>query len=266
MVSSLDLESRIWSERGTKPAAGDEIYRPGYQPIAAYDNFHNWAVTTDIHNLRDQVGNLDDHFLPLSGGTMDEGGNVNMNDNSFFFVDHIGFGSSERIRGTGGAIDILPQSVNEHGVIVRDYREEENTDFGAFRTVGGDRMEFMMMNDSYGDSLVLRSGGDVGIGVTDPQKKLDVDGGIRVGGNINNVNRLSGPSGIVDLDVTNDNTGQKQIRVFGPQDSNDGTIQLVDESNRVIAEFPNNGSEPIQLNQDVRVDGDLAVTGEGPNA
>lgn len=66
MVEPLDLESRIWSERGTKPAPGDEIYRPGYQPIAGYDNWANWSITTDLHNLRDQVGGLDDVYYRQS--------------------------------------------------------------------------------------------------------------------------------------------------------------------------------------------------------
>ena len=64
MVEPLDFESRIWSERGTKPAPGDEIYRAGYQPIAGYDNWTNWSITTDLHNLRDQVGSLDEEYYP----------------------------------------------------------------------------------------------------------------------------------------------------------------------------------------------------------
>ena len=66
MVEPLELESRIWSDRGTRYPDGDEVYRGGRQPIAEFDNHFNWAISTDLHNLRDQVGGLDDVYYRQS--------------------------------------------------------------------------------------------------------------------------------------------------------------------------------------------------------
>ena len=55
-MPAINRESFIWNALGTKPAPGDEIYTPGEQPIASYDNWWNWAVSTDIEALDTALG------------------------------------------------------------------------------------------------------------------------------------------------------------------------------------------------------------------
>ena len=63
---ALALESYVWNDSGTRPTEGDEIYVAGDQPIAAYDNWAMWAVTTDVANLNDALGNHS-HFHEVGG-------------------------------------------------------------------------------------------------------------------------------------------------------------------------------------------------------
>ncbi|NEU58597.1 hypothetical protein [Halorussus sp. MSC15.2] len=50
-TNAINRESYVWQDKGTPPAKGDEIYVAGDQPVAAYDNWAMWAVTTDIKRL-----------------------------------------------------------------------------------------------------------------------------------------------------------------------------------------------------------------------
>ena len=54
-MPAINRETFVWNALGTKPAPGDEIYTPGEQPIASYDNWWNWAVSTDIQALDDTL-------------------------------------------------------------------------------------------------------------------------------------------------------------------------------------------------------------------
>lgn len=61
MANPVSLNSRVWSAKGIKPAAGDEVYSAGEQPIAPYDNWAMWAITRDLYNLGNELGNHADH-------------------------------------------------------------------------------------------------------------------------------------------------------------------------------------------------------------
>jgi len=52
-------ESRIWSDSGVEPDPGEETYSGSEKPIAEYDNWAMWALTTDVDSLFDAVGDLD---------------------------------------------------------------------------------------------------------------------------------------------------------------------------------------------------------------
>lgn len=55
-MPAINRETFTWSALGTRPAAGDEIYTPGEQPIASYDNWWNWAVSQDLEALDTSLG------------------------------------------------------------------------------------------------------------------------------------------------------------------------------------------------------------------
>jgi len=55
----VNRESRVWSDSGVEPAAGDEVYVGQERPIAQYDNWAMWTVTTDIKTLFDVIGTLE---------------------------------------------------------------------------------------------------------------------------------------------------------------------------------------------------------------
>jgi len=71
MAEAIQLKTRIWPTRGTKPTEGDEVYSGGVQPIADYDNWANWAITTDIHNLNDELGGFQNKVLNADGTAVD---------------------------------------------------------------------------------------------------------------------------------------------------------------------------------------------------
>jgi|GEM_PF-5496440 len=56
MADAITLQSWTWTDSGTEPTQGDESYASGEQPIAEYDNWAMWAVTTDIDSLNAELG------------------------------------------------------------------------------------------------------------------------------------------------------------------------------------------------------------------
>lgn len=57
-MGAVDLESFVWASLGIEPPRPeDAIYRAGDQPIAGFDNFINWALTTDVAELNEWASN-----------------------------------------------------------------------------------------------------------------------------------------------------------------------------------------------------------------
>ena len=63
----VELESWVWTDTGTEPSQGDESYAGGEQPIAEYDNWFNWAISTDVHNLQAGLADLQDDLENFEG-------------------------------------------------------------------------------------------------------------------------------------------------------------------------------------------------------
>jgi len=62
MADAITLQSWTWTDSGTEPTQGDESYAAGEQPIAEYDNWAMWAVTTDVDALNAELGeHVDNH-------------------------------------------------------------------------------------------------------------------------------------------------------------------------------------------------------------
>jgi len=55
----VTTNSRVWSDSGVEPAAGDEVYTGQERPIAEYDNWAMWAVTTDIDTIAGILNSLE---------------------------------------------------------------------------------------------------------------------------------------------------------------------------------------------------------------
>lgn len=70
----INRETREWGALGTRPAAGREVYSPGEQPIASYDNWWNWAVSKDIGALDAALENHDDRHEAGGDDELDLGG------------------------------------------------------------------------------------------------------------------------------------------------------------------------------------------------
>lgn len=69
-MSAIDLNSFVWASLGIEPPTPeDAIYEAGEQPIAGFDNFINWAVTSDIDALNDYAG---DHAAEHEAGGSQE--------------------------------------------------------------------------------------------------------------------------------------------------------------------------------------------------
>ncbi|QLG29983.1 hypothetical protein HUG10_20465 (plasmid) [Halorarum halophilum] len=56
MADAITTNSWIWTDTGTEPTPGDENYVAGDQPIAEYDNWAMWAVTSDVDALNAKLG------------------------------------------------------------------------------------------------------------------------------------------------------------------------------------------------------------------
>lgn len=70
----INRETREWGALGTRPAAGNEVYTPGEQPIASYDNWWNWAVSQDIGALDAALEDHDQRHEAGGGDEIDLGG------------------------------------------------------------------------------------------------------------------------------------------------------------------------------------------------
>jgi hypothetical protein len=55
----MQTESRIWSDSGVEPDSGAEVYSGQERPIAEYDNWFNWAISTDVDELASRVNTLE---------------------------------------------------------------------------------------------------------------------------------------------------------------------------------------------------------------
>lgn len=66
----VSTDSWVWTNTGTEPTQGDETYVAQEQPIAEYDNWAMWAVTSDIDTLASEVTSNNDLLYdtgPTSG-------------------------------------------------------------------------------------------------------------------------------------------------------------------------------------------------------
>lgn len=73
-------ESRVWGDQGVEPDPGEEVYEGQTRPIAEYDNWAMYTVTSDISTLFDWLGSvegdLDDHEADTSTHGAEEGEHV----------------------------------------------------------------------------------------------------------------------------------------------------------------------------------------------
>lgn len=54
---AIDPKSFVWASTGIEPInEEDAVYVAGDQPVAGFDNFINWAITSDLHDLIDWSG------------------------------------------------------------------------------------------------------------------------------------------------------------------------------------------------------------------
>lgn len=57
-MGAIDKNSFVWASLGIEPPLPeDAIYEAGEQPIAGFDNYFNWAISSDIDQLNDYIGN-----------------------------------------------------------------------------------------------------------------------------------------------------------------------------------------------------------------
>jgi len=77
---SEEQESRVWGDQGVEPDPGEEVYEGQTRPIAEYDNWAMYTVTSDISTLFDWLGSvegdLDDHEVDTSTHGAEEGEHV----------------------------------------------------------------------------------------------------------------------------------------------------------------------------------------------
>jgi len=112
------LNSRIWSNRGTKPAKGDEVYSQGKQPIANYDNWSNWSITKDLHNINDELGEFKNNVLTTDETSVDtdalESNTIDLNTGKYLTGGKaVSLGGQINISGNKSALD--DDFVNEDG-------------------------------------------------------------------------------------------------------------------------------------------------------
>lgn len=97
MAEAISRDSFVWTSTGVEPAQGDEVFEAGEQPIAEYDNWALWAITSDIKDLSETLG---------SHGTRHESGGADQID-----LDGLDVGSGGGVSSSGAdLIDIVSQS------------------------------------------------------------------------------------------------------------------------------------------------------------